>query len=230
MLHKTRGIVLNYIKYRETSIIVKIFTELFGLNSYIVNGVRSAKAKNKIALYQPLTILDLVVYHKKNTGLNRISEIKCSEPLMDIPINIKKSSIALFITDLLNKTIKENDENVELFEFLYQSVLVLEHLQHHYENFHLQFILKLSRYLGFSPVSAQELINELNAHVSHQSLTDQEMEILNELIDAGYKNDIHLSNEFRRVLLHKLILFYKLHVDFPGEIKSLTVLHEVLND
>ena len=77
MLHKTRGIVFRFTKYGETSIIVNIFTELFGLQSYIVNGVRSASAKNKIALYQPLTLLDLVVYHRENVNILRIKEVKC---------------------------------------------------------------------------------------------------------------------------------------------------------
>jgi DNA repair protein RecO (recombination protein O) len=81
MLHKTKGIVLHYIKYSETSIIVKIYTETFGIQSYIVNGVRSKNNKNKIALFQPLTLLDMVVYHKANaTSLNRIAEVRCSEP------------------------------------------------------------------------------------------------------------------------------------------------------
>ena len=105
MLYKTQGIVLNYIKYRETSIIVRIYTESFGLASYIINGVRSKKARHKIAFFQPLTLLDMVVYHKRNAKLNRVSELKCKEPLMDLPTNIKKSSIAIFITEILIKSL-----------------------------------------------------------------------------------------------------------------------------
>jgi len=82
MLHKTKGIVLNYIKYSDTSIIAKIYTEAFGLQSYIVNSVRSSKAKNKIALFQPLTLLEMVVYHKNHQGLQRISEMRTAEPYL----------------------------------------------------------------------------------------------------------------------------------------------------
>ena len=85
MLHRTRGIVLSYIKYKETSIIVRIFTEAFGMQSYIVNSVRSAKSRGKMALYQPLSLLDLVVYHKSGKDLQRISETKFSYAYSSIP-------------------------------------------------------------------------------------------------------------------------------------------------
>jgi DNA repair protein RecO (recombination protein O) len=82
MLHKTRGIGLSYLRYRESSIITKIYTEAFGIQTYIVNGVRSSKSKNnRIALFQPLTLLDMVVYHKnKEDTVHRISELKCYAP------------------------------------------------------------------------------------------------------------------------------------------------------
>ena len=97
MLHKTKGIVLNFVKFKETSVIVKIYTEKFGLQSYIENGVRSSKSKNKIALFQPLTQLELVVYHDPKKEINRISEIRCILPYKSIPFEIKKSRNALRI-------------------------------------------------------------------------------------------------------------------------------------
>ena len=107
MLHKTRGVVFRFTKYGETSIIVTLFTELFGLQSYIVNGVRSKSGKNKIALFQPLTLLDLVVYHREHANLNRIKEVKCLYPFQSIPTDIKKSALAIFIIEVINKTVKE---------------------------------------------------------------------------------------------------------------------------
>jgi DNA repair protein RecO (recombination protein O) len=107
MLYKTRGIVLSHIKYKETSIIARIFTDAFGSQSYIVNGVRSTNARTKIGLFQPLTLLDLVVYHNSKKEINRISELKPGFTFHSIPFNIKKMAIALFITELLGKTLKE---------------------------------------------------------------------------------------------------------------------------
>ena len=99
MLHKTRGIVLNYIKHRETSIITHIYTELFGRQSYIINGVRSHRSKIKLTLFQPLTILDLEVYYKPVRDLQRIKEVRNHTLLFNIPNDIHKSSIAIFIAE-----------------------------------------------------------------------------------------------------------------------------------
>src|SRR6187200_113375 len=101
MLHKTRGVVFRFTKYGESSIIVNIFTEMFGLQSYIVNGVRSRTVKSRIALYQPLTLLDLVVYHRENANINRIKEVKCLYPYQSIPTDIKKSALAIFIMEVI---------------------------------------------------------------------------------------------------------------------------------
>src|SRR5687767_9141688 len=106
MIFKTRGIVFRFTKFKETSIIVTIFTEHFGLQAYIVNGVRSKSAKNKIALYQPLTLLNLVVYHRENANIERIKEISCLHPYRTIMADVKKSTLAMFLNELLNKTIK----------------------------------------------------------------------------------------------------------------------------
>lgn len=103
MLKKTQGIVIHYIKYRESSIIVKIFTRDLGLKSYIVNGVRSAKSKSKMALYQPLSLLDLVVYDKENASLNRISEVKLNYPFQRIPFDFHRSGVAMFVGEVLSK-------------------------------------------------------------------------------------------------------------------------------
>src|SRR6478609_8208102 len=118
MVHKTRGVVFRFTRYGETSIIVNIFTETFGLQSYIVNGIRSTAARNKIALYQPLTLLELVVYHRPNANINRIKEVRCLHPYQTITSDVRKSAIALFLNELVNKTVKEESHAAELGEFL----------------------------------------------------------------------------------------------------------------
>src|SRR5688500_475173 len=148
MLHKTRGIVFRFTKYGESSIIATIFTEIFGIQSYIVNGVRSKAGKNKIALYQPLTLLDLVVYHRANANINRIKEVKCLYPFQSIHTNIRKSGVAMFIIEVINKTVKEESHAHQLCDFFIRSFITLDQMENS-ENFHLIFLLKLSRLLGF---------------------------------------------------------------------------------
>lgn len=219
MIFKTRGIVLKYFKYSETSIIVKIFTEEFGLQSYIINGVRSKKSKGKIALFQPLTLLDLMVYHKRNASISRISESRCSEPFMTIPYEIKKSAIGIFIGEILYHAIKEGVESSEMFEFIHNSINVLDHLESGYQNFHLQFILKLSKYLGFGLENTDMFLSSFK--------NDDHLQLLNALLQSPYQNTIHISNPVRRILLDEIVNFYKENVETLNELNSMKVLREI---
>jgi len=221
MLHKTRGIVFRFTKYGETSIIVNIFTELFGLQSYIVNGVRSKSSKNKIALYQPLTLLEMVVYHRENANINRIKEVKCFYPYQTIPVDIKKSALAIFINEVLNKTVKDESHAQDLCTFLMESLQALDRMTEKAENFHLMFLLKLSRLLGFG---AYNLIEVLGPRAS-----DQETErLLDQLIHADYNTSIPLTNTQRRAILELLLKFYADHIDTFGEMRSVQVLRDVM--
>ena len=230
MLYKTRGIVLNFVKFGETSIVTRIYTEDFGLQSYIVNSVRGSnrRGRSKISFFQPLTLLDLVVYHKKTSGLTRISDIRCAEPYQHIPYDIVKTSIALFITEVLNKSLKEEEGNETLFSFIQQSLLVLDQMDTGYENFHLQFMLKLSRYLGFIPQSAQDFFTQVYEFVGKPSISPEEGRLLNQLLEHRYTEHAGINRAIRQTLLDDLITFYQLHVAGFGEVKSLTVLREVL--
>jgi len=222
MLHKTRGIVFRFTKYGETSIIVNIFTEEFGLQSYIVNGVRSKSAKGKIALYQPLTLLNLVVYHKENANILRIKEVQCAHPYQSLATDFKKATQGMFLTEMLNKTVKEQSHAQELFNFLFEALVTLDMQKTGYENSHLIFLLKLSRFLGFEP----QLIEE----VLQGRLTDaDESTLLQKLLTADFDDHLIMTATQRRNLLDLLLRFYATHIDSMGEIRSVQVLKEVLN-
>jgi DNA repair protein RecO (recombination protein O) len=221
MLHKTRGIVFRFTKYGETSIIVTIFTELFGLQSYMVNGVRSKAAKNKIALYQPLTLLNLVAYHRENANIERIKEISCLHPYQTLNADIKKSTMAMFITELINKTVKDESHTRDMFEFLSTSLIAIDSLKTDYENSHLVFMIRLSRYLGFGVQYANEVLGG--------KLTDEKTEIvLRELVEADFDHAVILTNLQRKHILDLLIRFYADHIENLGELKSVQVLRDVL--
>src|SRR5688572_1942923 len=161
MLVKTRGIVLNFIRYRETSIIVRIYTEQLGLQTYIVNSVRKKGPTTRIALFQPLTLLEMVVYRSGSGGISRISEYKCAHPLLNLHFDIRKSSVALFLSEIISASVKEEEENLPLFKFLYQSIVAFDNLEKNFENFHLSFLLQLSHFLGFGPHNAAEITNQV---------------------------------------------------------------------
>ena len=221
MLHKTRGIVFRFTKYGETSIIVNIFTELFGLQSYVVNGVRSKSAKNKIALYQPLTLLDMVVYHKENVNVLRIKEISCLHPYQTIQHDIRKSAIAMFLNEIVNKAVKEQSHAEEICSFMIDSFIALDEIAAP-ENFHLIFLLKLSRFLGFGPQTNDEVLDGW-------LLDGEEEALLRKMLTANYDQDIPMDYLSRRHVLDALLRFYATHSENFGEIRSVQVLKEMFN-
>jgi len=229
MLHRTRGIVLSYIKYKETSIIVRIFTEAFGMQSYIVNSVRSAKSRGKMALYQPLSLLDLVVYHKSGKDLQRISEAKFSYAYSSIPFNPLKTGVSIFLTEILTKILREESENEGLYDFVHQAMVIFDHLETNISNFHLQFLMKCSGYLGFEPQSAEGFIEELAENGVHFTTLETERVIISALMNKPLGDEIALSSQLRRDVLSHIIKFYQIHVSGLNEIKSLEVLKEVLS-
>ena len=221
MLHKTRGIVFRFTKYGETSIIVTIFTEMFGLQSYMVNGVRSKAAKGQIALYQPLMLLELVVYYKENANILRIKEVKCFHQYASLLTDIRKSAQAMFLNEIVNKAIKEQSHAQEICSFLFDSFEVLDRLTDNYENFHLVFLIKLSRFLGFGPHHAHELL-------IGRVLEVKEEVILQRLLEADYAEVISITQSQRRNLLDLVLRFYADHIENFGEVRSIQVLREVL--
>ena len=221
MLHKTQGVVFRFTNYGETSIIVNIFTSAFGLQSYIVNGARGKSGKGKIALYQPLTLLDLVVYHRENASILRIKEAKCIHPYQSISSDFHKSTIALFLNEIINKTVKDQSHAQELCEFLIQSFTHFDLQQTNIENFHLIFLIRLSQHLGFRPTELAELMGGNFA-------LDEEQQILVKLLKASYSDKIAMTNVQRRNILDLLIRFYVSHSDNFGELKSLSVVKELI--
>lgn len=221
MIHKTRGIVFRFTKFRETSIIVTIFTEQFGLQSYIVNGVRSKSATQKIALFQPLTLLNLVVYHRENANIERIKEVHCLHPYQHLNSDLRKCTIAIFLAELINKTIKHESHTAPVFDFLFSSMIALDALHENIENFHLVFMIRLARFLGFGVQNVNEIVG---GQITSEAIEDK----ITRLIESTYTHSVTLSQPERREILDLLIRFYSDHMEGMGELRSVPVLKEVL--
>ncbi|MEQ9425446.1 MAG: DNA repair protein RecO [Cyclobacteriaceae bacterium] len=223
MLFKTRGIVLSHIRFKETSIIAKVFTEEFGLQSYVINGVRSSKGHNKIALYQPMTLLDLVVYKKEQKSIQRISESKCAYNYVSISYDVRKSAVALFWAETLSKTIlEEGYEDRRKFEFVYQSLIALDSAVKGAENYPVIFLFGLSDYLGIQTPSPDELVEN---YTFGQSVEKNRIEKY--LMDVSKDNTYKSNIRTRLSALKCLITFYQENFNDLGKLKSLEVLHQV---
>ncbi|EON74981.1 DNA recombination and repair protein RecO [Lunatimonas lonarensis] len=227
MLKKTKGIVIGYVKYRETSIIVHVFTREMGMKSYIVNGARSAKATQKMALYQPLTLLELVVYDKENRNIHRISEAQLEMAFTRIPFDFHRTTTALFVVEALRRSIPEHYQNDQLFDFLHRSIRLLDHEKAHLALFPLRFLIEMTEYLGFKPEHASEFYEQLPINKSSAGHVHK-----HELLAALLKNGEQVVKPFpsavKRELMDDLLVFYRLHLENFGEIKSLPVLRNLM--
>jgi len=231
MLQKTRGIVLNYIKYKETSVIVKIYTEVFGLQSFIINGIRSKASKKSLALFQPLTLLDLVIYSKNNEnkpeGIRRMSEFKTSLTFQSIPFDMKKTAMAIFITEIISKSLKEvHVEESNVFSFLYSGVVYLDGATKGFENFHIQLLTQLTNYIGFGIFKEDDLKSLENELLGLEDLDNLSRKII-QLAKGAFGSEITLTNEQRKAILNIILTYYTIHIEGFGNIKSKPILNQL---
>ena len=220
MITKTRGIVLNYIKYGDTSIICKIYTEQFGLQSYIINGIRKSKSKN-IGLFQPLNILDLVVYHKKTSGLQRIKESKLDYAYKTLHLDMKKISVCFFLSEFLNRISQNDDYQKDNFDFIKDSLIVFDRLEVNYSNFHIQFLIKLSKYFGIDIGNSKHLIGE--------NVKDDINLFVDACINNRYEVKIKSNNILRNNVINLIIEHYSRNLDININLNSTNILKEIFN-
>ena len=239
MLANTEGIVLHFVKYGESSVIATIYTREFGRQSYIVNASRSKKSKNKASFLQSLFIVDLVAYQKQNRDIQRVKEIKTSQIYQNIPFDITKSTQAIFIAEILYKTLNEQESFPEMFEFIKNSLLYFDLMENGSANFHLYFLFRLTEYLGFLPDTSSKGFENwfdlrrgvvVSFEPSHPLFANKEVtEYLIALSSLKIQeiSDFKISRNLREYLLSKLIEYYQLHFENMGDIKSLGILKEV---
>ncbi|WP_258102717.1 DNA repair protein RecO [Marinoscillum sp. MHG1-6] len=226
MIVKTRGIVINYIKYQESSIIVRAFTEDSGMNSYIVNGVRSSRSKKSIGFFQPFSLLDLIAYVNPNRDIQRLSEWKTFQPTFQIHQNISKSTITLFLSEVLGKIlVHEPDENKGLFEFLCNAIATLEALDSNVHHFHLHFLLNMIPHLGFGISDGDELVNSMELENVHNDRAA--IELITQMLNSDLSIPIASNATTRLAALETVLSYFNHHNLQVGEIKSLKVLHQV---
>jgi DNA repair protein RecO (recombination protein O) len=236
MLLKTRGIVISAVRYEETSLVVKCFTQAEGLRSYFVRGAYGTKKSSQKNIYfRPLTILDIVATHKNKGSLEYFKEVRPAHLYTTLHTDFAKTTIALFISEVLHHCIKEEEQNAGLYEFLETALLWLDG---HDEpvNFHLIVLMGLTRFLGFYP-------NGLDGHpffemtegvfmpyASSTCLTENETLLLRRLMALRLENRekaFHITE--RQSLLKILLDYYTIHLDGFKKPRSLDVLREVFS-
>jgi DNA repair protein RecO (recombination protein O) len=244
MIHKTKGIVLRTVKYGETSVIVTILTELFGLQSYLVNGVRtqSGKGGSKAGFFQPAAMLDLVIYHQETKNLQRLKEYNWSYLYQFIFSDVITHAVALFMIELLQKCLKQPEPNPELYYFMEDSLTSLDKAAGKVQaNFPLFYALHLAGFFGLriddnysekrnfldlregyfteeKPAHPHYLENPLSGISSH----------LLKIMQPAELGDLPLNKEKRRLLLEAYEDFYSMHISGFTPLKTLPVLRAIL--
>jgi len=221
--------------------ITTIYTEAFGRMSFIMQGIHGKKTATKGNLLKQLFLLEMEVDFKPGRELQRVKEIKNLFPFGSIPFGIVKSSQALFLAEFLNKVLREEESRPDLFEFLFRSVQVLDLLEEGISNFHLLFLIQLTRYLGFAPTNNFTASNQFFDLIAGKFvlsppphawfLKTPESSLLAQLIGMGYQNSPEFKPDqgLRNILLDFMIDYYGLHLGNPLNLKSLEILKEILH-
>ncbi len=241
MLHKTNGIVLKTTDYSENSVVAKIYTQKFGLQSYLINGVKKPKAKIPLNMLQPLHLLDMVVYHKPTGNMQRIADARSEPVLRSIPYDMVKSAMVMFIDEMIYKSLKDAHEDGMMFEFIAKSIELLDHADKRAANFHLVFLIKLTKFLGFYPDMRHShdfiffdlkngiFVNQQPLHLFF--IEEKWARIWSLMLKSSIEEfmAIRLAAEDRKYLLSKLIDYYSLHIENFGRVKSREILEQVMS-
>lgn len=238
--YKARGIVLNTLKYGDSSMVAHLLTDVCGRRGYIVQGLGKSRggSRGKGALFQPMFLIEFVGVESNKTELDRLREVSLAVPLQSIPFDVRKSTIALFMSELLYRLIREVEPNSPLFDYVYNSVVALDEMKEGVFNFHLWFLVGLSRYLGFYPAgdytegdifdiesgSFTSTIprSGLYIGVENTRLLYSLMEV-----EPDRLHTIELSRYQRKEFINSLMAYFGYHLDVVNNISSLRILSEV---
>lgn len=235
----TNAIVFSSIKYGDTSLIVKCFTEASGLKSYMLRGVlKSKKGKVKSAYFQPLSQLEITATHNNKGNLNSIKDARIVYSYESVYCDFVKQSLVFFLSEMLSNSVKEEETNQELYSFLVTSFKWLD-LHSEIANFHLFFLLRLTKYLGFYPdiSNGDFLYFDLNEGAFSNTipfgefLSDNDLKLFKSVLGINFDrmNTVPLSVKERQRLLEIIIKYYELHLVGLKQPKSVKILKELFN-
>lgn len=241
MLHKTNGIVLHTTKFNDKMLLVHVLTEEFGRVTYGIAPGSSRKGSRKSAFFQPFSILEMEVEHKAGRDIHRIKECKPRFPLTNIQFEPVKISVSLFLAGFLSRTLKDRYPNKLLFDFVSDSIRILDLSTKGIANFHLVFLFKLTRFLGFYPNTEQAssdtcfdmmngvFVSERPFHAHY--LLPADTRVFQLLMRMNYEN-MHLfsfSRKDRVAVIERIIEYYRLHLTEFSASDSLEILKELFD-
>lgn len=235
--YKGRGIVLHTIKYGEKALIVSLLTDVAGRQSYIVQGLRSNRG-SRAGIFQPLFLLQFEGMASNRSDLHRFREVQTAQPLRSIPFDVRKSTIGLFMAEVLYRLVRETEPNPALFDFAWASVAALDELQEGVANFHLWFLAHLSRFLGFSPGNRYTKGDRFDVReglftpfptMAGMDFSAENAQLLNDFLQCDVRclGEIGMNRAERVGFLQALLAYYAYHLDAIRAVQSVQILQEV---
>ncbi|MCC1485474.1 DNA repair protein RecO [Winogradskyella immobilis] len=238
MLIKTNIIVLNKLKYKDYDLIIRTYTEHRGAVSYIAKNALKPSKTNKVksVYFQPLMQLSIEENYRSNQSLQYFKDVKSNYIYQSLHTNVYKSAIVLFLSELLAMVLREEEQNKDLYHFLETAFQYLD-TEEHFANFHLLFLLKLTRYLGFQPDMPNENSKSFNLQTgsfeayskASYSVSGKSLTLLKRLLGINFDelNTIKINAAERHDFLNMLLYYFELHLGDFKKPKSLKVLSEI---
>jgi len=239
MLVSTKAIVLSKLRYKDHDLIVRCYTEKFGVRSYLLKNIfKTKKGKFKPAYFQLLTVLEIQAEHRDRRSLQYLMDIKLHCNYKSLHTNVIKSAIVMFLSEVLTNILKEEEENQALYNFLETSLIWFDENKTN-TNFHLIFLIELTKYLGFYPESSLReapYFNLEGGRFQHNKtnlycISGNNLVFLKQLLGIKFDvyNSLDINSKQKREFLDMILLYFKLHLDGFKTPKSVTVLNQVFS-
>lgn len=238
MLKRTKAILLHHVRYSDNSLIAQFYSQEYGRISVMAKGISSRRGSTKFNYFQPLNILNLELYHRENRDLHNLKEMSLAYVPGKIHGDITRTSVAMFISEILYNVIREEDANRLLFDFIESSVITLDRMEAGLSNFHLWFLVAFTDYAGIGPSHTETgdcWFDMLTGQfTTHQPLHPDHLDpagarTLNLLLQmpAAEIESLRLTGDERSELLARLLRYYSLHLPGIRAIRSLQVLKDI---
>jgi DNA repair protein RecO (recombination protein O) len=239
MLISTTAIVLSKIRYKDYDLIIKCYTKDFGVCTYLIkNALKTKKSKFKPAYFQSLSILDIEVDHKNNRSLQYFKDVKLHFNFRTLHTNVIKSTMVMFLSEVLSNILIEEEKNISLYNFLEKTLIWFDESDTN-TNFHLIFLIKLTKYLGFYPEYTQNETQYFNLEEGKFQfkktgvfcVSGNNLVLLRNLLGIKFdeSKSLTINSIQKREFLNMILLYFKLHLDGFKQPKSVTILNQVFN-
>jgi len=236
MVVSTKAIVISKIRYNDNDLIVKCYTASSGVKSYVIkNALKSKKGKLKPAYFQLLTLLEIEAEHKDNRSLHYFKEVRLYKPYETLHTTILKSTVVLFLAEILSMILNEEEANPPLFKYIETTLLWFDTVEKT-GTFHQQFLMGLTKFLGINPDTSKDSLpffNLQNGNFQRQDgehcISGLKLELLKPFLGTKFDTTMvqELNSSQKHELLNMILDYFKLHFHAFKHPRSLAVLNQV---